>query len=84
MKADQRGRGRYLGGTVPFGWAIGSDGELIPVPEQQKAIEKMVDLRRQGLSFRTISKMMRGAGLAALSHAGVAKIISAAGSRAGN
>lgn len=26
MKADQRARGRYLGGRVPFGYALGEMG----------------------------------------------------------
>ena len=30
MKADQRARGRYLGGKVPFGYRRGSAGELVP------------------------------------------------------
>jgi putative DNA-invertase from lambdoid prophage Rac len=28
VKADQRARGRYLGGSVPFGYRLGDDGEL--------------------------------------------------------
>src|SRR5271168_4174345 len=29
VKTDQRKRNRYLGGTVPFGWVLAEDGELI-------------------------------------------------------
>ena len=28
VKRDQRTRGRFLGGTVPFGYRLGADGEL--------------------------------------------------------
>ena len=38
VKRDQRKRGRYLGGRAPFGWRVGDDGELLPIPEQQAAI----------------------------------------------
>ena len=41
VKRDQRQRGRYLGGTPPFGWRVGEAGELVPVPEQQAAIKRM-------------------------------------------
>jgi putative DNA-invertase from lambdoid prophage Rac len=30
VKADQKARGRYLGGIMPFGYRLGDDGELIP------------------------------------------------------
>src|SRR5215203_7060520 len=33
VKRDQRTRGRFLGGTVPFGYRLGADGELIPNEE---------------------------------------------------
>jgi DNA invertase Pin-like site-specific DNA recombinase len=43
MKADQRSRGRYLGGIVPYGFKAVPDGDkgkrLEPIPEQQKAIQ---------------------------------------------
>ena len=28
--ADQKARGRYLGGKIPFGFRLGDDGELVP------------------------------------------------------
>jgi putative DNA-invertase from lambdoid prophage Rac len=37
MKQDQRKRGRYLGGKVPYGYRVGAEGALEPVPEQQAA-----------------------------------------------
>src|SRR3954470_4881330 len=55
VKADQKRRMRYLGGIVPFGWSVGSDGELIEVPDQQAAIRRARKLRDQGLSLRAIS-----------------------------
>src|SRR5215471_6051688 len=59
VKADQRTRGRYLGGIVPFGWRIGAGGNLIEVPDQQRAIQRIIELRRAGLSLRSISTAIR-------------------------
>jgi hypothetical protein len=49
-KRMQRQRGRYLGGIVPWGWIKGADGELVPIPEQQTAIERMRQMRAEGVS----------------------------------
>ena len=54
VKADQRDRGRYLGGKVPFGFAVGSDGALEPVPEQQEAIASARAMRASGAVLREI------------------------------
>jgi putative DNA-invertase from lambdoid prophage Rac len=77
VKADQRARGRYLGGKLPFGWRLGDDGDLVESPEQQQAIARMKTLRRAGMSLRAIASEMAGAGHR-LSHEGVKKIIGAA------
>ena len=37
VKADQKSRGLYLGGDVPFGYRLRDDGELAPVEAQQAA-----------------------------------------------
>jgi putative DNA-invertase from lambdoid prophage Rac len=55
VKADQRKRQRYLGGIVPFGWQLGEDGALRENPDQQRAIQRIRELRRNGLSLRAIS-----------------------------
>jgi DNA invertase Pin-like site-specific DNA recombinase len=54
VKRDQRGRGRYLGGKVPFGFRVGKDGALEPVPDQQAAIQRAAELRTGGAPLRTI------------------------------
>ena len=48
VKADQKARGRYLGGKVPFGFRRGESGELVPHEAEQEAIREMVALRAQG------------------------------------
>jgi DNA invertase Pin-like site-specific DNA recombinase len=54
VKADQRSRGRYLGGKVPYGFAVGADGALQPVPEQQAAISTARAMRTAGAVLRVI------------------------------
>jgi putative DNA-invertase from lambdoid prophage Rac len=82
VKADQRRRQRYLGGIIPFGWQIGEDGALIEVPEQQRAIQRIVELRCKGLSLRAISASIAADGVK-LSHEGVKNVLAAAGNRVG-
>jgi DNA invertase Pin-like site-specific DNA recombinase len=77
VKQDQKRRGRFLGGTVPFGWRL-SDGELVPVPEQQAAIAHMKLLRNSGLSLRAISAKLAEAGHR-VSHVSVRAALDAAG-----
>jgi putative DNA-invertase from lambdoid prophage Rac len=80
VKRDQRKRGRFLGGAAPFGWRVGDAGELVEVPEQQKAIEKMVKLRASGQSLRAIAATMQAAGHE-ISHVTVNEAIRAAETR---
>ena len=77
VKADQRKRGRYLGGVVPFGYRVGENGHLVPDPEQQAAIRRMRKMRQEGLALRTIAERMKASGIT-ISHAGVANALDAA------
>jgi DNA invertase Pin-like site-specific DNA recombinase len=54
VKADQRKRGRHLGGPAPFGFTIDQQGALIPDPAQQRAIKRARELHARGLSLRSI------------------------------
>jgi len=71
-KADQKKRGRFLGGTTPFGWTVGGDGTLIEVPEQQAVVQEIIELRRGGLSLRAIAVKVGGT----VSHVTVRSILS--------
>src|SRR5271166_3801694 len=62
VKADQKSRGRFLGGTVPIGYQLGDDGELAPVEAQQEAIREMIALKAQGQSLRAIAAEIAGEG----------------------
>lgn len=77
VKRDQRTRGRYLGGKPPFGWRVGDAGELVAIPEQQRALEKMRKLRAKGAALRTIAAEMQAQGVQ-ISHGGVKKALAAA------
>lgn len=62
VKRDQRIRGRFLGGTVPFGWQVSASGQLVTVPVQQEAISVMRTMRADGASLRAIAEAMRAQG----------------------
>jgi putative DNA-invertase from lambdoid prophage Rac len=76
VKLDQRKRGRYLGGTPPFGWRVGEGGDLVRVPEQQAAIDRIHALRAEGLSLHKIAAALKAEGIS-LSHMGVKKVLAA-------
>jgi putative DNA-invertase from lambdoid prophage Rac len=75
-KADQKARGRFLGGEAPFGFEVGADGALVPIEAQQEAIREITALRAQGRSLRAIRDEMRAKGHQ-ISHQGVARVLRA-------
>ena|SRR3984957_12043692 len=76
VKADQKARGRYLGGKVPFGFRRGGPdgGELVPYEAEQEAIREIVSLRAQGKALRAIAQAVAAKGHK-LSHEGVAGVL---------
>jgi putative DNA-invertase from lambdoid prophage Rac len=70
VKADQRARGRFLGGSVQFGYRITDDGALVPHEAEQEAIREMVAMQAQGRSLRAIAAEMQSKGHQ-ISHVGV-------------
>jgi putative DNA-invertase from lambdoid prophage Rac len=77
-KADQKARGRYLGGKVPFGFRRGETGELVPHDAEQETIREMVAMRGEGKPLRAIAAAAQAKGHR-LSHEGVAGVLRAAG-----
>lgn len=79
-KADQRKRGRHLGGYRPFGFRIEKGegdirgGQLVPDEREQAAIVKMQALRAEGKPLRAIAATMREDGFT-ISHEGVAEVL---------
>jgi DNA invertase Pin-like site-specific DNA recombinase len=76
VKADQKARGRYLGGIVPFGYRRGEHGRLAPHEAEQEAIREMVGLRAQGKALRAIAKAMQAQGFK-ISHEGMKGVLAA-------
>jgi len=48
-------QGRYIGGHRPTGWVVDPDGSLRQHPEEQRLVERALELRRAGLGLRTIA-----------------------------
>src|SRR2546425_2825050 len=59
VKAEHRREGRHLGGSRPFGFTIGKDGHLRPVPKEQNAIRLIRRLRAKKYSLRKIAQMVQ-------------------------
>jgi putative DNA-invertase from lambdoid prophage Rac len=78
VKADQKARGRYLGGKVPFGFRLGDNSELVPHEAEQETIREIVALRAQGRPLRAIADAVRAKGFN-ISHEGVAGVLRGAG-----
>jgi putative DNA-invertase from lambdoid prophage Rac len=70
VKADQKARGRYLGGSIPFGYKLGDDGGLVPHKPEQAAIREMVAMKAKRLSLRAIAAELQAKGHQ-ISHVGV-------------
>ena len=59
VKQDQKDRGRYLGGKVPFGFRVGDDGELVPDAAEQALIAHARTLRVDGATLRAIQTVLK-------------------------
>ncbi len=56
IKHRQRSKGRYLGGSRPFGYMIHENGRLIENPVEQRVLRRILRLREQGRSLRAIAR----------------------------
>lgn len=73
-KADQKKRGRYLGGKLPFGYNISDDGALVPDQHEQRLLKLAHRLHGEGKPLRTIQSELAGRG-ATLSIGGLHKLL---------
>src|SRR3954468_16230216 len=76
VKRDQRTRGRFLGGTVPFGYRLSEDGELIPHKGEQEAILEARMMKARGASLRAIAEALQARGHRT-SHVAVSRVLRA-------
>lgn len=59
VKSDQRQRGRYLGGKVPFGFAVGADGDLVARSDEQVIVAEVHRLAGDGATVRAVQSHVR-------------------------
>lgn len=59
LKAE---RGEYAGGRPPYGYAAVS-GTLIPLPDEQRVLRRIAELRREGCSLQGICRRLADEGL---------------------
>ena len=55
VKQHQRNKGRFLGGSRPFGYLVHSNGRLVENPMEQKVLKQIIRMNQQGKSLRAIS-----------------------------
>jgi len=79
VKRDQKARGRFLGGTVPFGFRR-DGGDLIPHEAEQQAIFEARVLRGRGASLRKIAAALQAKGHR-VSHVAVSHALANVGGR---
>jgi len=73
-KADQKKRGRYLGGKLPFGYRLGDDGALTADQREQRLLHLAHRLHSEGKPLRAIQSELADQG-AALSIGGLHKLL---------
>lgn len=49
-----RSQGLYTGGNAPYGFAVDSEGILVENPEEMAVVQKVRELKANGVSFRKI------------------------------
>ncbi len=74
VKADQRKRGRYLGGTVPAGKHVTADGFIAPSDALADHVAFAQELRAARVPLREIAKRLTANGLA-VSHVTVKRLL---------
>lgn len=64
--ASKRARGEKTGGKVPFGYQLGLDGvHLVENADERAILERILEVRRGGLSYRAIGAQLEAQGIRA-------------------
>lgn len=74
VKANEKQLGRFIGGTRPFGFQVGSDGSLVRDEAEQKMVRLAKKLRSEKKSYRTIAEQISLKGIK-VSHMTVKKFL---------
>ena len=74
-KAQKKKDGKYLGGPIPFGYALDAEGRLQRDEQQQAIIAEMQNLKRDRWSYRNIAKKLEEEYGLKFSHEGVRRIL---------
>ncbi len=52
---SKQARGEFIGGQPPFGFRLDAQGDLVPNPEEQRTIDRVIQLRASGLSLAAVA-----------------------------
>ncbi len=74
VKANEKEKGRFIGGSRPFGYQISKDGFLVKDATEQKMICHAKQLRSENKSYRTIAEQISSSGTN-VSHMTIKKIL---------
>jgi len=75
-------KGGHIGGDAPFGWRVEGTGKaavLVPIAEQQAALETMREGKTAGLSLRKIAELVGQRHALKVSHMAVAAALARSG-----
>jgi len=75
VKANEKEKGRFIGGSRPFGYQVDKDGSLVKDSAEQKMISYAKRLRSQNKSYRAISNQISASGTK-VSHMTIKKLLS--------
>lgn len=74
VKSNEREKGRFLGGSRPFGYSVNKEGNLIPNEDEQILIQDVVKFRNEGKSLRYIAEAVSSE-VIKISHVTVRRIL---------
>lgn len=54
----KRANGMKTGGACPYGYRVDDTGKLIPCPEEQRCVTRIIELRDKGYSYKRIAETL--------------------------
>ena len=73
--SELRAKGKHQGGRPPFGFSVGEDGELVPIPGAAEAVARMREMHAAGKSYRAIAAAVSAETPFTVSHTMVGRIL---------